>query len=264
MLVLWTSWVFDHSINPVTVQCCALGQFNLGLHCLLKHVFLSYRNDPKISDTQDLDNYCSKILRKWISHTLVHPNDAKWTANVVDPDQTCSFRGSLIWVFNVCSDLSVQIFRVITVILNGLYHRFKPDSIAHYPPIVLIWLKYCWKGYTISSHIPPSIHQSIYSQQAHNVKMTSYWRRCNVITSHRRQNDVISTSCACWAKPDNSRYLPKQYIFIITTRKSKDIWAATWQNQQSGRWAQWRLRSAWSSAQSDQSLHGQQRAGLNP
>ena len=32
------------------------------------------------------------------------------------------------------------------------------------------------------------------------------------------------------------------------------IWATSWQNQQNGMCAQWRLRSAWASAQSDQSL----------
>ena len=31
------------------------------------------------------------------------------------------------------------------------------------------------------------------------------------------------------------------------------IWAASWQNQQNGMCAQWRLRSTWASAQSDQS-----------
>ena len=35
-------------------------------------------------------------------------------------------------------------------------------------------------------------------QRAHNIKMTSYQRRCDVITSHRRWYDVILTMCACW------------------------------------------------------------------
>ena len=35
-------------------------------------------------------------------------------------------------------------------------------------------------------------------QQAHNIKMTSYQRRCDVITSHRRWYDVILTLCAHW------------------------------------------------------------------
>ena len=33
------------------------------------------------------------------------------------------------------------------------------------------------------------------------------------------------------------------------------IWAAAWQIQQHGLCAEWRLRSAWAFAQSDQSLH---------
>ena len=39
------------------------------------------------------------------------------------------------------------------------------------------------------------------SQWAHDVKMTSYQRRYDVIdvmTSHRCRPDVILTSCACW------------------------------------------------------------------
>ena len=34
------------------------------------------------------------------------------------------------------------------------------------------------------------------SQQAHDVRMTSDRRRCDVTTSHRRRCDVILTSCA--------------------------------------------------------------------
>ena len=36
------------------------------------------------------------------------------------------------------------------------------------------------------------------SQWAHNVKMTSYQRRCDVITSHRRWYDIILMLCVCW------------------------------------------------------------------
>ena len=35
-------------------------------------------------------------------------------------------------------------------------------------------------------------------QRAHDIRMTSYQRRCDVKTSHRRRSDVILTSCACW------------------------------------------------------------------
>ena len=39
------------------------------------------------------------------------------------------------------------------------------------------------------------------TQQAHDVKMTSDRRRCDVMTSHRRRSDVILTTCACWGDP---------------------------------------------------------------
>ena len=38
----------------------------------------------------------------------INPKDVDGVANSVDPDQTAPFRGSLIWVCTVCSDLSVQ------------------------------------------------------------------------------------------------------------------------------------------------------------
>ena len=41
---------------------------------------------------------------------------------------------------------------------------------------------------------------------------------------------------------------------LLKTALSLIIWAATWQNQQNGMCAQRRLRSAWASAQSNQSL----------
>ena len=42
------------------------------------------------------------------------------------------------------------------------------------------------------------------------------------------------------------------------------VWAASWQNQQNGMCAQRRLRSAWASAQSDQSLHCPHEESLGP
>ena len=38
----------------------------------------------------------------------------------------------------------------------------------------------------------------ILTQQAHNLKTTSYQRQCDVMTSHRRRYDVVLTACACW------------------------------------------------------------------
>ena len=44
----------------------------------------------------------------------------------------------------------------------------------------------------------PSYRFQHAAQRAHNVKMTSYQRRCDVITSHRRWYDVILMLCARW------------------------------------------------------------------
>ena len=52
---------------------------------------------------------------------------------------------------------------------------------------------------------------------------------------------------ACWKdhEPDNT---------VVPVFMWRLIWAASWQNQQNGMCALWRLRSAWAPAQSDQSL----------
>ena len=53
-------------------------------------------------------------------------------------------------------------------------------------------------------------------------------------------------------------------IFKFEQLSFIEIWAATWQNQQNGMCAQQRLRSAWASAQSDQSLRCQHEESLGP
>ena len=45
-----------------------------------------------------------------------------------------------------------------------------------------------------------------FTQRAHDVKMTSYQRRCEVMTSHRCRTDVILTSCACWVQSNSNMW----------------------------------------------------------
>ena len=52
------------------------------------------------------------------------PKDAEGMANSVDPDQ----RSSLIWVYTVCSDLSVRKLRIITVFLLLFAEKFPGQS----------------------------------------------------------------------------------------------------------------------------------------
>ena len=50
------------------------------------------------------------------------------------------------------------------------------------------------------------------SQWAHNVKMTSYQRRCDVISSHRRWYDVILMLFACWVESSSGAHV-RRYVF---------------------------------------------------
>ena len=70
-----------------------------------------YCKTPKYSDTRKIYSNNPKIWLIWIFYREMHPNDADGMANSVDPEQ----RSSLIWVYTVCSDLSVRKFRNITV-----------------------------------------------------------------------------------------------------------------------------------------------------
>ena len=72
----------------------------------------TYRKNPKKSDTPKIYCHNPNIWLLWIFHREMRPNDADGIANSVDPGQT-----ALIWVYTVCSDLSVRKFRNIKVII---------------------------------------------------------------------------------------------------------------------------------------------------
>ena len=57
----------------------------------------------------------------------------------------------------------------------------------------------------------------VLSQRAHDVRMTSYQCRCDVMTSHRRRSDVILTSCACWNTSLSAT------LFLIATPGNRNI-----------------------------------------
>ena len=44
-------------------------------------------------------------------------------------------------------------------------------------------------------------HSITTAPQTHNVQTTSYSRRCDAITSHRREYDVVLTFCVYWETP---------------------------------------------------------------
>ena len=58
------------------------------------------------------------------------------------------------------------------------------------------------------------------SQWAHDFRSTSYQRRCDVMTSHRRRSDVILTSCARWACVERTPILITMLVtasFLVKT-----------------------------------------------
>ena len=56
----------------------------------------------------------------------------------------------------------------------------------------------------------------------------------------------------------------RDFCGYIQKPSRKKYWAASWQNQQNGMYAQRRLRPAWASAQSDQSLRCPHEESLGP
>ena len=73
----------------------------------------------KIKNLITWKNYSKypKIWLIWIFHRVMCPKDADGIANSIDPEEQSDQRSSLIWVYTVCSDLSVQkLTRIIMVI----------------------------------------------------------------------------------------------------------------------------------------------------
>ena len=91
------------------------------------HCTVNYRKTPKNWDTRK--NCCShpKIWTKWLYCRIMHPKSTDGMANSVDPWSDCSSRGSLIWVYTVCSNLSVWKLRNIAVSIA------KMSSFLHTP-----------------------------------------------------------------------------------------------------------------------------------
>ena len=109
-------------------------------------------------------------------------------------------------------------------------------------------IKLCgWASWSKSSQ-GTYVLMYIISQWAHNVKMTSYQRRCDVMTSHRRWYDVILMLCACWA-PVGAHFLVIRFLLIWD-----EMGCAMRKKVSSGICGQRRPRSAYASAQSDQGL----------
>ena len=56
---------------------------------------------------------------------IIHPKDEDELENSVDPFKDCSFRGSLIWVYTGCTDLSVPELRIIAINLGLIKKKYQ-------------------------------------------------------------------------------------------------------------------------------------------
>ena len=90
------------------------------------------------------------------------------------------------------------------------------------------WLS--WKGGMLRPGT--STFDNLPSQQANNIKMTSYQRRCDVITSHRRWYNVILTLCAHW---DSRLRIACRYIFNLWQLHHRVDSLAQWLKHLSGK-----------------------------
>ena len=101
----------------------------------------TYRKNPKISDIRNIFCNQHKSGKRWLFLREMHPKDAEWIANSVDPNQTA--RSRLILVCTVCPDLSVRKLRSITVFMTTLLLRSSSVSAYYALCIVSIWANAC-------------------------------------------------------------------------------------------------------------------------
>ena len=95
----------------------------------------------KNSDTRIIFCNHPKIRKKWLYHGVMRPKDTdRMASSIVDPDQTSS-RSSLIWVYTVCSDLSLR---------KLVWRSFGSLDTHRVPRKDLIWLQGC-AGWSESS-----------------------------------------------------------------------------------------------------------------
>ena len=85
----------------------------------------------------------------------------------------------LLWI-NVCSG----------VVISAAVYHYKVWRCAFITLLSIINIISGRQAIKTASHS--------HSQQANNLKTTSYQRQCDVMTSHRRRYDVVLTSCCCW------------------------------------------------------------------
>ena len=195
------------------------------------------KNKCAPSETPDQPVHTRSLIRFFTRHSK-GSQEAKALSSGEKDWSGCEHACWLIWVFSAraqtCrnSFASTQVLQLITVVSALLYNRNVVDyislgmmlrSIKKEIICLLIFLENI--SYMSLRGLKICV-VAISAQWAHNIKMTSYQRRCDVITSHRRWYDVILMLCACWASCCRMNLYPANRIYIRF--HVVDIFESTW------------------------------------
>ena len=84
-----------------------------------------YRKNSKIRDTSNNCHNCPKSRKVWYIHCINASKRCWWNGKQRRPWSDCFFRSSLILVCTVCWDISVPIYRICTVKMEHIRHKFE-------------------------------------------------------------------------------------------------------------------------------------------
>ena len=161
---------------------------------------------------------------------------------------------SLSWVYTVCPDLSVWLIRTIMSLLPFYLLKSKIHWAAAQKNIKMTCVP------SKDSDQPgylPSPDQSTLSAQRNHESLASHLVTSESTDQTGQMPRLIRVFAGCTVN---------LVVFFVLWQLSSSKWrkwAASRQNQH-GLWAQRRLRSAWASAQSDQSLRCLHEEALDP
>ena len=203
--------------------------------------FQYYRKFPEYLDTKKICCNHSKIWTMWLCHRVMSPNNADRMANSVDPVQTAP--SGAVW-----SGSALIALACLSENLGSLRY------------FILVSRRTRWPVRPMKTQISLGI-RPVWSESS-----LSAWRRFGSWVTHK----------ALSKDSDQTEWMP-MLIWVFTGCTGHFVWfccapadlslvkwAASWQNQQNGMCDQRRHRSAWASAQSDQSLRCPHEESLGP
>ena len=137
------------------------------------------------------------------------------------------------------------------------------DQPGHPPSLIRVFAVRMKKAWVLI--YPFSEQQRLWSDWADaQADLSLHWAHSHFVGFVMRRLIFASAILAWNASTTTCCSLTWHWQRPVKTFTKSYIWAVLWQNQQSGTCAQGRLRSAWASAQSDQSLRCPHEESLGP